>query len=214
VPTGTSCGDGNACNGDELCDATGQCQPGTNPPAGTACADGDVCNGDETCNGSGACLSGTPPVVADNNPCTADTCDSVTGVTHTPLPDGTTCNGAGVCTAGTCSGGGGPSSGSFSYSATNTNSATQNTVNFDIPIVAGQVLSIGTCGVSGASGSGDTFLRLFDASNTLVAANDDACGVLSFFTFTATTTGTFQVRAGCFSTSSCNGTVAFTLSGL
>jgi hypothetical protein len=68
-------------------------------------------------------------------------------------------------------------------------------------------------GLSGASGTGDTFLRLFDASNTQVAANDDACGVLTFFTFTATTTGTFQVRAGCFSGNSCNGTVAYTLSG-
>jgi hypothetical protein len=214
VPTGTSCGDGNACNGDELCDATGQCQPGTTQPAGTACADGDLCNGDETCNASGACLPGTPPVVSDNNTCTVDACDSETGVTHLPLPDGTTCNGVGVCAAGTCSGGAGPSSGSFSYSATNTNSATQNTVNFDIPMVAGQILTIGTCGLSGASGNGDTFLRLFDASNTQVAANDDACGVLSSFTFTATTTGTFQVRAGCFSANSCNGTVAFTLSGI
>jgi hypothetical protein len=107
----------------------------------------------------------------------------------------------------------GPSSGSFSYSATNTSSATQNTVNFDIQIVAGQTLTIGTCGVPGSSGSGDTFLRLFDAFNTQVAANDDACGFLSSFTFTATTTGTFQVRAGCFSSTSCNGTVAFTLSG-
>jgi hypothetical protein len=210
APLGTSCGDGNACNGDELCNATGQCQPGTIQPPGTTCADGDVCNGDETCNGFSTCLPGTPPVVSDNNTCTADVCDAVTGVAHIPLPDGTTCNGVGVCTAGTCSS---PGSGSFSYSASNTDSATQNTVNFDISIVAGQTLSIGTCGLAGASGSGDTFLRLFDASNNLVAANDDACGVLSFFTFTATTTGTFQVHAGCFSTSSCDGTVAFTLSG-
>jgi hypothetical protein len=131
APTGTSCGDGNACNGDELCDATGQCQPVTTQTAGTACADGDLCNGDETCNGFGACLLGTPPVVSDDNTCTVDACDSATGVTHIPLPDGTTCNGVGVCTAGTCSVAF-PSSGSFSYSATNTNSATQNTVNFDI----------------------------------------------------------------------------------
>ncbi|HMG55352.1 MAG TPA: hypothetical protein VK601_17765 [Kofleriaceae bacterium] len=212
VPTGTSCGDGNACNGDELCDAAGQCQPGTTQPVGTACPDGDLCDGDETCNGFGTCLPGTPPVVNDNNTCTVDACDAATGVVHIPLPDGTTCNSVGVCTAGTCSAGG-PSSGSFSYSATNTNSATQNTVNVDISIVAGQTLSIGTCGVSGASGSGDTFLRLFDASNTQVAANDDACGLLSFLTFTATTTGTFQVHAGCFSSDSCSGTVAFTLSG-
>ncbi len=213
VPTGTSCEDGNVCNGAERCDGNGQCQPGTNLDAGKSCADGNVCNGDETCDGFGTCLAGTPPVVSDDNTCTADTCDAVAGVTHTPLPDGTTCNGSGVCAAGTCSVTG-PTSGSFSYSATNTSSATQNTVNFDIPITAGQTLTIGTCGVAGSSGSGDTFLRLFDPSNIQVAANDDACGVLSSFTFTATTTGTFQVRAGCFASSSCNGTVAFTLSSI
>jgi len=211
VPTGTSCSDGNLCNGDERCDAAGQCQAGPNQSAGTSCADGDRCNGDETCNGIGSCLPGTPPVVSDDNACTADACDSATGVTHVPLPDGTACNGTGVCTAGTCTGG--TSSGSFSYSATNTNSATQNTINFDIPIGAGQTLMIGTCGLPGASGSGDTFLRLFDATNMLVAFNDDACGVLSFFTFTAAITGTYQVRAGCFSSSSCSGTVAFTVTG-
>jgi hypothetical protein len=211
VPAGTSCGDGNLCNGDERCDAAGQCQLGTTPGAGTACADGDLCNGDEACNGFGACLPGTPPVVNDDNACTADACDSEAGVIHTPLPDGTTCNGTGVCTAGTCAGGN--ASGSFSYSATNTNSATQNTFNFDIPIAAGQTLSIGTCGLPDASGSGDTFLRLFDGFNMQVAASDDACGVLSFFTFTATSSGTYQVRAGCFSSGSCSGTVAFTVSG-
>jgi len=211
VPAGTSCGDGDVCNGDERCNATGQCQPGTTPPAGTACADDDACNGDETCNGFGTCVPGTPPVVTDNNACTVDACDAELGVTHTPLPDGTTCNGTGACTAGTCVGG--TTSGSFSYSATNTNSAAQNTFNFDIAMVAGQTLSIGTCGVPGASGSGDTYLRLFNPSNVEVASNDDACGVLSFLAFTATTTGRFQVHAGCFSANSCSGTVAFTLSG-
>ncbi len=103
VPAGTSCGDGNACNGDERCDAGGQCQPGTIPPAGTACADGDLCNGDETCDGFGTCLAGTPPVVNDGNTCTVDACDPVIGVSHISLPDGTACSGAGVCQAGTCS---------------------------------------------------------------------------------------------------------------
>ena len=211
TPSGSSCEDGNLCNGAETCDGAGACQPGINALPGMSCADGDVCNGNETCNGAGACIPGTPLVVNDDNACTADACDATSGVTHTPLPDGTACNGTGVCTAGTCVGG--TLSGSFSYSASNTNSATQNTINFDILLSAGQTLSIGTCGVPGASGSGDTFLRLFDPSNNQVAANDDACGVLSFLTFVATTTGTFQVRAGCFSSSSCSGTVAFTLSG-
>jgi hypothetical protein len=103
LAAGTACGDDNACNGLELCDGLGTCQPGTIPPAGTACPDGDLCNGDETCNGAGTCVSGAPPVVNDNNVCTDDACDSATGVEHIPVPDGTVCSGSGVCTAGECS---------------------------------------------------------------------------------------------------------------
>lgn len=209
VAAGTSCSDGNTCNGDEVCNTAGQCQPGTTPTAGTSCSDGDRCNGDETCNGFGTCLPGAPPVVDDNNPCTADACDAEAGVTHDPLPDGTICNIHGTCTQGTCSAP--PTSGSFSYSASNTSSATQSTFNFDIAMFAGQTLSIGTCGVPGATGTGDTYLRLFNPNGQEVASNDDACGVLSFLSFTAPTTGTYQIHAGCFSTSSCTGTVAFTL---
>jgi len=103
TPSGSSCEDGNACNGAETCDGAGQCQPGTNLAAGASCADGTVCNGDETCNGLGACVAGTPPEVTDRTPCTADACDPITGVAHTPLPDGTRCSGIGVCQAGVCS---------------------------------------------------------------------------------------------------------------
>jgi hypothetical protein len=209
VAVGTSCGDGNACNGDELCNAAGQCQPGTLQPTGTSCRDGDVCNGDEACDGSGTCVPGAPPAVDDHNACTADACDAEAGVSHTPLPDGTTCNDTGVCAGGACQGG--TIRGAFSYSASNTGSANQNTVNVDIPLVAGQTLSIGTCGVPGASGSGDTYLRLFDPFNVQVAANDDSCGLLSFISFRAGTTGTYQVHAGCFSSDSCSGTVAYTI---
>lgn len=101
-PAGTSCGDGNTCNGAEVCDGVGACLAGFNAPAGTSCSDSNACNGDETCSGSGTCNPGTPPVLNDRNPCTADACDPVAGVTHVPLPDGTACNGAGVCQAGAC----------------------------------------------------------------------------------------------------------------
>ena len=214
LPAGASCGDGNACNGAELCDGAGTCQPGAIQPVGTSCPDGDRCNGDETCDGFGTCEPGAPPIVDDNNPCTADTCDAELGVVHTPLADGTTCNGTGVCTAGACIGGAGPSSGAFSYTASNTSSATQNTTNLDLEIVAGQRLDAGTCGVLGASGSGDTYLRLIDPFGNEVAFNDDSCGVLSFLEFTATTTGTYHIHAGCFSSNTCSGTVAYTLTGL
>ncbi|WPB73768.1 GON domain-containing protein [Archangium violaceum] len=104
-----------------------------------------------------------------------------------------------------------PTSGSFNYSASNTNSATQNTTPYDVTLTAGQTLSFGTCSVAGASGSGDTFLRLYAPDGSHVAGNDDACGYLSFVGFTATQTGTYRIQAGCYSSGSCNGTVAFTI---
>jgi hypothetical protein len=52
----------------------------------TACADGNVCNGIEVCNvTSGVCGNGPALDCDDNNLCTTDTCDSVTGCIHTPL---------------------------------------------------------------------------------------------------------------------------------
>jgi hypothetical protein len=126
------CSDNNACNGIESCSA-GMCVAGTPPvvddgnpctadscspatgvahvpvPAGTSCADGNVCNGAETCNCLGACVAGTPLAVNDGNPCTADSCNPTTGVTHTPVaagtscPDGNLCNGSEICNgSGTC----------------------------------------------------------------------------------------------------------------
>jgi hypothetical protein len=103
VPSGSSCEDGNSCNGAETCDSGGTCLPGRNADAGTSCADGDLCNGDETCNGGGTCLAGAPPTVDDGNSCTADACDSATGVSHEDEPDGTSCSILGVCDSGTCS---------------------------------------------------------------------------------------------------------------
>lgn len=88
------------------CTASG-CEQ-TSAPAGTSCSDGNACNGAETCNGAGACLAGTPPNADDGNPCTADACDPVLGVVHTPLEgascsDGNPCNGEEICTAaGAC----------------------------------------------------------------------------------------------------------------
>ncbi len=137
VDSGTSCSDGNSCNGVEICSASGACAAGTplvlddgNPCTadvcdpvlgvthlpvanGTSCGDGNACNGNELCQ-SGLCASGTPPTVDDGNPCTADACDPVAGVTHTPVADGTSCsdgnacNGNELCARGTCAPGSAP----------------------------------------------------------------------------------------------------------
>ena len=104
-----------------------------------------------------------------------------------------------------------PLSGTFTYNATNTNSAQQNTVNYNVAINAGQTLQLGTCSVSGSSGTGDTYLRVYGPGGTQVAANDDSCGLLTALSYTATQSGIYQVRAGCYSSGSCGGTVAFNI---
>ena len=75
--------------------------------AGTSCSDGDVCNGVEACTESAACV-GVPLVVDDQNPCTDDSCDPITGVQNTVVTgracsDGDACTGDDQCdAAGTC----------------------------------------------------------------------------------------------------------------
>jgi hypothetical protein len=102
--------------------------------------------------------------------------------------------------------------GSYSYTAVATGSAQGSTVNYSIPLTAGRTLTIGTCGVVGASFSGDTYLRLFDQGLTQVAANDDACsGLGSQITFTAPSSQTYEIHAGCYSSNSCAGTVSWTI---
>lgn len=96
-----------------------------------------------------------------------------------------------------------------SYSVTDTNSATQNTHDINIPLIAGQTLSIGTTNLPGADGVGDTYLRLFDPFGTEVATNDDYIGVLSFIQHLAAHTGTYVLKAGCYSASACEGTVVW-----
>ena len=101
---------------------------------------------------------------------------------------------------------------SFAYNTSNTSNATVNTVNQSVNLDAGKTLTVGTCGVTDASFSGDTYLRLVDnQTGALVALNDDACGLGSRLTFTATTSSAFQIRAGCYSSNSCGGTVAWTI---
>jgi V8-like Glu-specific endopeptidase len=106
-----------------------------------------------------------------------------------------------------------PAGGSLTFNATNTNSAQQNTTNRDIPLTAGQSIAFGTCTVAGASGTGDTYLRLYNAAGQQVVVNDDACGSLSYATYTVPTGagGTYQLRAGCYGSTSCGGTVAWTV---
>lgn len=104
--------------------------------------------------------------------------------------------------------------GSYSYSASDTNSAQQNTINRSISLVAGQKITLGTCDVAGATYTGDTYLRLLGPSSLEVAYSDDACGGTgSNLSYVATTTGSYQIRGGCYGSSACTGTVAWSVNG-
>jgi hypothetical protein len=101
----------------------------------------------------------------------------------------------------------------YSYSAANTAYAQANTVDRSIALGAGQMLTIGTCGVAGASVSGDSFLRLNGPGGNEITNNDDGCSgslgsKLSIF---ITQSGFYTIRAGCYSSGACSGTVAWTI---
>src|SRR5580704_1572754 len=79
------CDDDNPCTVDTCTD--GVCSH-TPTDAGTSCSDGNLCNGMETCDGTGVCQPGTPVDVDDGDACTTDRCDPTSGaVTHTPMPE-------------------------------------------------------------------------------------------------------------------------------
>ena len=87
------------------------------------------------------------------------------------------------------------------------NSATQNTTNGALFLRRGDSIQLGTCpAVPGASGTGDTLLRLFGPNGLELASSDDACGVLSQLSFAAPIDqpGAYEIRAGCFGTGTCS----------
>ncbi len=104
------CADTNPCSTD-TCDSTFGCvhEPS---PEGTPCDDNTVCNGRETCTvatGASFCQAGTPLDCDDQNPCTSDSCNAVSGCTHAPItgppaPGATSCTNHCIetCSSGTC----------------------------------------------------------------------------------------------------------------
>ncbi|MFH1531664.1 MAG: hypothetical protein ABIK09_13140 [Pseudomonadota bacterium] len=94
-----NCNDGNPCT-DDSCDPATGCQ---NTPNTAACQDGDICTLNDQCDG-GECKGGAPLDCDDNNPCTADQCESVQGCVHAPSSGD--CNDNNPCTLGDhCDGG-------------------------------------------------------------------------------------------------------------
>ena len=101
----------------------------------------------------------------------------------------------------------------------NTNNALQNFEGFTIPVVAGQKLTLGTCGLQGAVANGDTVLRLYPPTGSAeVAFSDDGCNEEdsgnrfgSNISIIVASTGDYKVRAGCYENTSCSGTVTWNI---
>ena len=106
------------------------------------------------------------------------------------------------------------------YSTSGTSSATVNYITCSIPLYDGMTYTFSQC--SYGSGSGDTFIRLYDTANSVnLVSSDDYCGALAQMSYTTpacsasapTNFRTFYLRQGCYSSGSCSGTVAIYSSG-
>jgi hypothetical protein len=101
TPDAGSCGDGQFCNGAEICDLALDCQAGTP----VDCGDGIPCSIDTCDEGSDTCIH-TPddPACDDGAACTTDTCELGLGCTyvadHAQCDDGVDCS-VDVCEFGT-----------------------------------------------------------------------------------------------------------------
>ncbi|HYO71435.1 MAG TPA: hypothetical protein VEU33_35680 [Archangium sp.] len=179
-----------------------------------------VISNDDACGGLGSNFTYTVPTGGDGNYELRAGCHgtgSCGGIVAWTITTGSTGGGSDGGTDGGSGGGtdgGTPSSGSFTFSATDTASATQNTTNQNITAAAGQVITVGTCGLTRASATGDTLLCLQSPGGWEAQANDDACGGQSSmltYTVPAGWGGTYQIRVGCYSSTSCGGTVVWTV---
>lgn len=81
----------------------------------------------------------------------------------------------------------------------------------EVTLVAGQTYTFGSSGSDGAGGTlSDPNLRLMDSTGAEIAFNDDGgAGFDALLTFTATTSGTYYINAGSFSTNTGTYTVSF-----
>ncbi len=131
VDPGTSCSNGNKCDGEEGCSGT-QCAPGTplkcddgeactldkcdgtdgcthTALTGQDCSDGDPCTTDDKCGADGTCKPGTQINCDDSEFCTSDSCQGGKCVNKavtegTGCDDKDACTTADKCTAGQCKG--------------------------------------------------------------------------------------------------------------
>ncbi|KFE72232.1 hypothetical protein [Hyalangium minutum] len=104
--------------------------------------------------------------------------------------------------------------GTFPFSTGNTQNAWRYTVNEQVTVPAGETITVGTCGVSGSSVSGDSFLRLYTSGGIEVAFNNEAndCSG-SKLSYMSLATDTYWIAAGCYANLFCSGTVAWERGG-
>lgn len=98
------------------------------------------------------------------------------------------------------------------YKASNTDSAQMNTVPCYFSACSGTTVSISSCSSAACSGGGsDQYIRLYDASNILIAYDDDSCilcSQISFQPLFGSALGTCQVyrlEQGCYADKDCSG---------
>lgn len=134
-------------------------------------------------------LSPPPPMVASPPPRTTTT-------TKTSTTSGSTSGSGSMSGPGTCA----------PYSA-----ALGTTMRCNVYAGAGSTLTVGTTGVAGAACTGDTKLWLVNPAGTTVANNDDSGSTrCSRIQYQVPTSGTYVILEGCYSSTSCTGTVAYT----
>ena len=114
-----NCGNGQYCDGVEICDTAADCLPGTPPPCDDGisctddscnevtdscdnvanddnCANGLWCDGDETCDPVSDCQAGTPPNCDDTVSCTNDSCNDTLDICEHDADD-TLCDNGDWC---------------------------------------------------------------------------------------------------------------------
>ena len=102
-----------------------------------------------------------------------------------------------------------------SFSASNTNSGTQNTIDQTFTGCAGYTMSYSLCSSDGGVCNTDTWLRLYNAAGSQVSYNDDSsCGLCSKITYTFNEAcQTYTLKQGCSSAKPCSGQVAISVTG-
>jgi len=125
-----SCDDGDACTTADTCDGTGACVGGAPPNCDDGngctddscnslvgcqnvantdpCDDANACTTLDTCNNK-SCVGGPPLDCNDQNDCTSDSCNPVSGCAYSNVSgacdDGNACTTTDHCSAGACTGG-------------------------------------------------------------------------------------------------------------